>query len=142
MRWSSSIVGFIIGLVYVVAYLALAFGAAGAGHGTGIFFAAILPYGFGLFIFPVVGFLAANLKLFLPKVLFLLALAVHYILVIIFLRVDWVSDFSYVEKMWNYSRLSILLPAGFYLLGQVAIWAIFIRSVLVHGNRFPERRIK
>jgi hypothetical protein len=137
MRWSSSIVGFIIGLIYAVVYFALAFGAAGAGHGTSIFFAAILPYWFGVFIFPVIGFLAGNLKLFLPRVLFLSALAIHYVLVINNLRLDWIRDFSYVEKMWNYSQLSILLPSGFYLLGQVIIWAVFIRSVVVHGNDSP-----
>jgi hypothetical protein len=140
MRWSASVVGLLIGLVYAVVYLALAVGAEGAGHGTGIFFAAILPYGLGLLFFPTVGFLAGNLKPFFSKVLFLSALAIHYALVINFLRSDWVSDFSYVEKMWNYSQLSILLPAGFYLFGQVIIWAVFIRGVVVHEDRAPEQR--
>jgi hypothetical protein len=140
MRWSASLVGLFIGLVYAAVYLALAFGAAGAGHGTGIFFAAILPYGLGLLVFPVIGFLAGNIKFFLSKVLFLSSLAIHYALVISFLRLDWIRDFSYVEKMWNYSQMSILLPAGCYLLGQVIIWTVFIRSVVVRGNRAPEQR--
>ena len=140
MRWSVSVVGLLIGLVYALVYLALAFGAGGAGHGTGIFFAAILPDGLGLLFFPTVGFLAGNLKPFLSKVLFLSVLAIHYALVIHFLRSDWASDLSYVEKMWDYSRLSILLPAGFYLFGQVIVWAVFIRGVAVHGNRAPEQR--
>jgi hypothetical protein len=33
----------LIGLAFAILYFFLAFGASGAGHGTGIFFAAILP---------------------------------------------------------------------------------------------------
>ncbi len=135
MRRSSSLAGLIVGLVYAVVYLALAFGAAGAGHGTGIFFAAILPYGLGLLFFPFVGSLLGNLKSSRSRVLFLSAAAIHYALVIYYLHLDWIHDLSYVEKMWRYSPGAILLPAALYLFGQVIIWVFFIRS-LTSNTRF------
>ena len=45
MRWRPGIAGLLIGFGFAVVYFFLAFAASGAGHGTGIFFAAILPYG-------------------------------------------------------------------------------------------------
>jgi hypothetical protein len=131
MRWSFAAIGFLYAIIYAV----FAFAAAGAGHGTGIFFAAIWPYGLGLLFFPVVGFLAGDLKPFLPKVLFISLLVIHYTLAINFLRLGWTTDLPYIEKMWDNSPLYILLPAGFYLLGQVLIWAAFIRT-LNDGNRY------
>ena len=131
----SSAIGLTIGIIYAVVYLALAFGAAGAGHGTFIFFAPLLPYGLGLLFFPIVGFLAGDLRPFLSRVLFISVLALHYALTIIFLRLEWVRDLSYTEKVWNYSPLGILLPAGCYLLWQVVIWVVFVRGVVIEANR-------
>src|ERR1044071_3587584 len=97
MRWNRSIIGLLMGLGFAVAYLLLAFGAAGAGYGTGIFFAATLPYGFGLLVFPTLGFLAGDLRPFMSKVIFVSVLVVHYALVINFLRLDWMLDPVRVE---------------------------------------------
>jgi hypothetical protein len=130
-----SAIGLTIGIIYALVYLALALGAAGAGHGTFIFFAPLLPYGLGLLFFPVFGFLAGDLRLFLYRVLFLSALALHYAMTIIVLRLEWVRDLSYMEKIWNYSPLGILLPAGWYVPGQSLIRAMFIRGVVFQSNR-------
>ena len=131
VRWKKSIVGLLIGLAFAVVYLFLAFGAAGAGHGTGIFFAAILPYGVGLLLFPALGFLAGNLRSLANKIVFVSILTIHYALVINFLRLDWISEATYFEKMWNYSPLAILLPTGLYFAGQLILWFMFIRSLVV-----------
>src|SRR2546425_12680240 len=109
MRWRSAIAGLLIGLGFAVVYFFLAFGASGAGHGTGIFFAAILPYGLGLLVFPSLGFLAGDLRSFMSKVIFICVLVIHYTLVINFLRLDWMTDPVYIEKSWNYSHWSIIL---------------------------------
>jgi hypothetical protein len=137
MNWASAIFGFLIGLAYAAIYLILAFMAAGAGHGTGIFFAAVGPYGLGLLVFPILGFLAGDLKPFLSKVLFISVLVIHYALVINLLRIDWMRDPAHIEKMWNLSVWNILLPAGFYLLGQVVIWAVIVRSLIRSGDTPP-----
>jgi hypothetical protein len=140
MRLSSSIVGLVLGLAYALVYLAFAFDAAGAGHGTGIFFVVMAPYGLGLLVFPVIGFLMGDLRPFTSRVLLASVMAIHYALIINLLRVGWLREFAYVEKMWSYSPSSILLPAGFYLSGQVAVWAAFIRSVHGHANRAPQQQ--
>ena len=130
----ASAIGLTVGVVYALLYLFLAFGAAGAGHGTFIFFAPISPYCLGLLIFPVLGYLAGDLRPFLSRVLFLSVLAIHYALTIIFLRVEWISDPSYIQKVWNIYPWNILMPAGCYLLGQVIIWAALIRGVVFQIN--------
>jgi hypothetical protein len=94
-----------------------------------------LPYGFGLLVFPMIGFLVGDLRPFLSRVFFVAVLVIHYALVVNFLRLDWLSDSTYVAKMWNYSPVSIILPAGFYFSGQVVIWVAFIRSIA----GFPRR---
>jgi hypothetical protein len=137
MNLASAIFGFLVGLAYAAIYLVLAFMAAGAGYGTGIFFAAVGPYGLGLLVFPILGFLAGDLKPFLSKVLFISVLVIHYALVINLLRIDWLRDIARVEKMWNFSAWNILLPAGFYLLGQAVIWTVFIRSLIRGGDTPP-----
>jgi hypothetical protein len=131
----ASAIGLAVGIVYALAYLALAVGAAGAGHGTYVFFAPISPYCSGLLFFPVAGYLTGDLRSSLSKALFLSALTVHYALTIIFLRVEWIRDFSYLEKVWKISPWGILLPAGWYLLGQVIIWAVLIRGVVLQARR-------
>ena len=141
MRWDKAALGFLFGLLYAAAYLFLAFGAAGAGHGTGIFFAAILPYGLGLLAFPIIGFFVGDLRPFLSKVFFVCAVVVHYTLVINFLRIDWLSEAAYFEKMWNYSPVSIVLPTAFYVFGQLTIWIMFIREFVVHSPRTAEQAL-
>lgn len=131
----ASAIGLTGGVVYALLYLALAFGAAGAGHGTFIFFAPISPYCLGLAIFAALGYLAGDLRPFLSRVLFLSALSVHYALTVIFLRVGWISDPSYIRKVWGIAPWNILLPAGCYLLGQFIIWAALIRADVFRASR-------
>ena len=135
MRWQPAIAGLSIGLVYAVVYFFLAFAASGAGHGTGLFFVAILPYGLGLLIFPTLGFLAGDLRPFMSKVVFICILVIHDALVISFLRLDWIRDPVYIEKSWDSSPWNILLPAAFYIGAQILLWVLFVRSVIVgrHG---------
>jgi hypothetical protein len=131
----ASAIGLTVGVVYALVYLFFAVGAAGAGHGTYIFFAPISPYCMGLLIFPFLGYLAGDLRAFMSRVLFFSALAVHYVLTIIFLNVGWISDASYIQKVWNIYPENILLPAGCYVLGQVIIWAALIRGGVFQAGR-------
>jgi hypothetical protein len=140
MKWSSAISGLLIGLGYTAIYLVLAFGAAGAGHGTGIFFGVAWPYGLGLLVFPALGFLAGDLKPFLSKVFYISVLVIHYALVINLLLVGWMRDLPYIEKMWNHSPLYILLPTGFYILGQAVIWTFLWRGIFIGNGRAAEQR--
>jgi hypothetical protein len=131
----SQVGGLAAGAGYAVIYFILAFFATGAGHGTFIFFAPLGPYFLGLIFFPLAGFLADDLRPFLSRVLFISALTVHYATTAIFLRVRGVADPSYIERVWNASPWFILLPAGWYLLGQVIIWAVLIRGTFFQARR-------
>jgi len=146
MHWSKAVFGMFLGLLYAVVYFLLAFnagGGGGAGHGpgTGIFFAAVLPYGMGLLFFPVIGFLAGNLRAFMVKVLFISATVIHYALVVNFLRIDWLRDSARIEGMWMYSPISIVLPGAFYLIGQLVIWLLFIREFVLNSRRASEQAL-
>jgi len=130
---SKSIIGMVFGLLYAIVFLFLAFlaiGGGGAGHGpgTGIFFAVVLPYGLGLFYFPVIGLLSAILHSFVSKVLFVSATVVHYALVLNALRMNRLADAEALRGMWNYSPLIILVPAVLYFGGHILIWLLFIRA--------------
>ena len=142
MNRSFSIKGLVLGVIFAAFYFLLAALAAGAGHGTQLFFAPILPYGLGLLVFPVIGFLAGNLNSFFTKFLFLIVLAVHYVLVLIFIKLMWVEfeDFLYFEKMWNQSPISIILPAAFYVFGNSVVYAAFIYSFIRQGNESHKMR--
>jgi hypothetical protein len=120
--------GLVIGVIFAAIYLLLAFAASGAGHATSLFFAVVFPYGLGLLLFPVIGFLAVNLNSFLTKSLLLVVLAIHYGLTFTFIKMFWVEDFPYFEKMWNYSPVSIILPVAFYISGNLVVYAAFIHS--------------
>jgi hypothetical protein len=131
--------------VFAGVYLLLAFGAAGAGYGTGIFFAAILPYGLGLLVFPILAFLAGDLRPFMSKVIFVSVLVLHYALVINFLRLEWMIDPVRIGRTWHSWPVNIILPAAFYFGAQLLLWFLFVRNALQLGGATeqivgPERR--
>ncbi len=131
----SQVGGLAAGTGYAIIYFILAFFAVGYGHGTAIFFAPLMPYFLGLIFFPLAGFLGGDLRPFLSRVLFISALTVHYASTVICLRVRGMADPAYVERTWRASPWLILLPAGWYLLGQVFIWAVLIRGVFFQARR-------
>ncbi|MFL6208146.1 MAG: hypothetical protein ACJ74W_04810, partial [Pyrinomonadaceae bacterium] len=86
--------------------------------------------------------LAVNLRSFSSRVFFLSALAIHYALFAYFLRQFWPDELPYTERMWQHHPWSIVLPIGFYLLGQAIIWAAFIRGSLGKRNASPNNRLQ
>ena len=138
MRWRRAIVGALIGLAFGLVYFFFAFAAAGAGHGTFIFFAPLSPYGLGVVAFPVLGFLAGDLRPFSSKVVFVSLLVVHYTLAIFTLRVPWVRDQTYIDKTWAFSASYILVPAVLYISGNILLWVVFVYN-LVRSARATEQ---
>lgn len=125
LKWGFAATGFLYALIFAF----LGFNVTGScGTGTFFFFAiAVLPYGIGLLFWPVMGYLMADLRAVFSKWLYLTILAAHYFLVV---KCLWYSEESYyLIKMWNSSPSLLLMPAIFYLTGQVVIWAVFIRSI-------------
>ncbi len=118
-----------MGVIFATVYLLLAIFAAGAGHGAVLFLAPTFPYGLGLLLFPIIGFLAGNLNSFFTKSLFLIVLAIHYGLVLTVIKFMWVEDIPYFEKVWNSSPILIILPSIFYVLGNLVVYATFVHSL-------------
>jgi hypothetical protein len=129
MKRSFSFKGLVWGIIFTGVYLLLAGAAAGGGHGALLFLAPLFPYGLGLLLFPVIGFLAGNLDSFFTKSLFLIMLAVHYGLVLTVIKFMWVENVPYFEKVWNSSPTLIILPLTFYVLGNLVAYAAFIHSL-------------
>lgn len=117
------------GLVAIVVYAIAAYPAAGAGHGTYIFMAPLMPYGLGGAIYPVLFGLSANLRSTFVKVLYLVVALIHYALTCFFLISWWEGDAEYLYKTWDQSPLLVLIPIAFFTAIQVAVWALFIKNL-------------
>jgi len=130
MRWHRSLVGLLIGFTFGLVYFFAAFAASGAGHGTFIFFAPLSPYGLGVIAFPVLGFLAGDLRPYLSKVFFICVLVVHYTLTIVTLRVPWIHDPAYIDKTWAFSQSYIVGPTVLYLGANILLWGLFVYNLV------------
>lgn len=114
------------GFFFAGIFLYLAFLAAGYGHGTNIFFAAAMPYGLGLLIYPFLFGLTEYLSSAAAiKIIYLLTTMVHYFVTAIFVFLWWNDDVPYLFKVWSFSPVMVLLPLIWYVLGQVFIWFSF-----------------
>jgi hypothetical protein len=141
VRWRRAIIGSLIGLAFGLVYFFFAFAAAGAGHGTFIFFAAISPYGFGVLAFPALGFLAGDLRPFLSKVLFISLLVVHYTLAITTLRVPWIRDPAYIDKTWAFSPSYIVVPTILYIGVNISLWVVFVYNLVRNRGTPPNKSL-
>ncbi|MBA3713345.1 MAG: hypothetical protein H0W76_12990 [Pyrinomonadaceae bacterium] len=123
-----------LGVGFSVVYLFLALLTSGGGHGPSFTFAGAAPYGLGLLLFPVFGFLLSDLKLPMTKVACLVMLVAHYVAVAYSVATSWVSEMPYAERAWSVSPSNILLPVGWYVAGQFIVWGLLARSVIA-GKR-------
>ncbi len=127
-----------LGIGFSVIYLFLALLTSGGGHGPSFTFAGAAPYGLGLLVFPVFGFLFSDLKLPMTKVVCLVMLAAHYVAVTYIVATSWVSEMPYAERAWSVSPLNILLPVGWYAVGQVIVWGVLAQSIVgSNRQRYP-----
>jgi hypothetical protein len=128
----------LLGLVYAAGYLLVAIFTSGGGHGPRFTFAAAMPYGIGLLVFPVLGFLMANLRPMPIRIAYALVLLIHGAVVVGFVLRWWSEDLPYADRAWQASPMNILLPIGFYFVGQLVLWAALIRSAT---TRYTNRAI-
>jgi len=117
------------GLLYGAGYLFVAMFTSGGGHGPRFTFAPVMPYGFGLLVFPILGFLMADIRRPSMRDAFTLILLIHSAVVAGFVLLWWSEDVPYANRAWAASPLNILLPVGFYFAGQLVLWAAVVRSV-------------
>jgi hypothetical protein len=120
----------LLGLLYSAGYLFVAVMTSGGGHGPRFTFAGLMPYGAGLLVFPVLGFLMGNLQSAPFKIAYGVLLLIHSATVVGFVVAWWAEDQPYVTRAWDSSPLNILLPVGWYLTGQIILWATLLWAVL------------
>ena len=117
------------GFGFAGVFLYLAFVAAGYGHGTNIFFAAAMPYGSGLLIYPFLFGLTEYLSSAAVRTIYLLTATVHYFVTAIFIFLWWNDEFPYLFKVWSLAPPMVLLPLAWYASGQFFIWFLFFRNL-------------
>ncbi len=112
----------LFGLIYTVIYFFLAVMSTGGGHGN---FFLLAPLWGWIFIF-VVLFLLIRPSSLLTRILFIVSMLAHYAITLA--GVFSVRD--EVVKDWNrvVGREGIFITVGFYLLGQIIIWIIFLKT--------------
>lgn len=130
----------VLGLAYAGSYLLLALLTSGGGHGPRFTFAPAMPYGIGLLVFPVFGYLMGDLSSNGIKTAYGVLLVVHCAAVASFVLLWWPEDLPYANRAWAASPLNILLPVFWYLAGQIFLWTAFIRGVCADRGRSPSNK--
>jgi hypothetical protein len=121
----------IAGLLYGISLAILGWFATGAGHGTFFFFSlAVFPYGIGLILWPLIGWLLADSRAYFQRILFIITIIFRYALIVIYVLFYGSSEIPYIAVTWRYSRFAILAPVALFLIGQLLIWAIVLGRIL------------
>ena len=116
-------------ILFVIAYTLSAVFAAGAGHGTYLFFAPLMPYGLGALLLVVIFFLSDYLESGFLRLVFLFLLGSHYIISIVFTVQWWNKDYPYMMKTWSIWPVYILLPVFLIFLANSFLWYRFFKSL-------------
>lgn len=110
-------------MIYTVIYFFLAVMSTGGGHGN---FFLLAPATGWIFIF-IALFLLTRLKSLLIRIFFAVLMLAHYgiiLLILLGIKDDIMED-------WNRAagREGVFITVGFYLLGQLIIWFLFVKSI-------------
>jgi hypothetical protein len=118
-----------VGFFYAAAYILAAFFAAGSGHGTYIFFAPTMPYGFGMLFYPLLFGLLVRLESNFVRAIFVILLLTHYAVTILFASLWWNEDVSYLIEEWSVAPLNLIIPSIIFLVGEIYLLGKFITSL-------------
>jgi hypothetical protein len=123
---SKKVVLTLAGLAYGLSLAWFGWIATGAGHGTFFFFSvAVFPYGIGLILWPLIGYLLADIHTSWRRIQFLTVIIVRYGLLTLYVVLYGPSEMPRIEITWRYSALYVLAPIVLFLVGQGIIWACF-----------------
>lgn len=117
----------ILGTILTSVYVLFALLAAGAGHGTYIFLTVVMPYGLGIVIYPFLFGLFNYLESGFVRMIFVLAILIHYGITALFIYLWWEDDFPYLLKTWNLNPTYIILPLVWFLVLQFLVWRSFVK---------------
>lgn len=112
----------LFGIVYTVGYFFLAVMGTGGGHGNFILLLPLLPW---LFNF-VALFLLTRLETQLMRIYFALMMFVYYGLNLLILS----SASEDPDMVTFHYPANFLIPAAWFILGQIIIWAIFFKKCI------------
>jgi hypothetical protein len=132
------IVFLMLGGLYGVTLSSVGFMLAGAGHGTYMLLAiASAPLsllgGFWFFVGPpllwtMVGSVLAYSSRILQRQIVFFVLSLHYVSGPIAWFVADYADLKYFEGAWQINALMLLGGITFYMLGQISIWAYWLKQ--------------
>jgi hypothetical protein len=122
----------VVGALYAVAYLLLALGAAGFGHGTYLTLIPIWPYGLGLLVYPLAAHLLVNLRTMSARATFVSILFAHYAIIGFHLFHKWSEEQPYLEKTWRVEPINLVLPLSWFLIGHAILWVCFLAYVFMN----------
>ena len=123
--------GTAVGLVYGVAFAFLAAIATGGGHGNFVWiFIYIIPLIGPVIYFPVMGFLAGDLRSFFSKIIYVGLLITHYLVLAsltLFSTGEMAEDNA---KMLSRDPTGLITMIVAYLIGQIPLVLLLVRSLL------------
>lgn len=121
-------IGALAGFCYSQVICHFGFPLTGAGHGTAFFaMLAYCPFGIGLFLWPLLGVLAALAGSWPSKVLGRYVLLGYYLWLIVYLALS-LMDSSAILATVRYRPATVLLILAIYLFGQALLLRRFFRG--------------
>lgn len=134
----------LFGTIYLFLYCLLAFSLLGAGHGTTLFVAPLMPFGLGFVLFLFVLYLFDKLNSRFSKTVYVALMLIHYLSTLFWLFYLWKIDegYKYLLKTWNTEFGIILLASGWYLFGQIIIWLNFYKAFVRSEENSASLRLK
>ena len=117
------------GILFLFVYSLTAVFAAGGGHGTYIFFAPLMPYGFGAILLLGSFYLIKYIETRWIRLLFVAFLLTDYFATLMFVISWWPDDYPYLKKTWFTSPIHVVLPLLFFIIGNSFLWYTFASSM-------------
>ncbi len=128
-----------VGLVYGVAFAFLAAMATGGGHGNFVWiFIYIIPLIGPVIYFPIMGFLAGDLRSFSSKIVYVGLLIIHYLVLAsltLFSTGEMAEDNA---KMLSRDPGGLIIMIIAYLMGQIPLLLLLVMSLLGGSNENSE----
>lgn len=125
----------LLGIIFSIAYVIFAMGAAGFGHGTYLFFIPAWPYGLGLLVYPVLFHLLSLLENYRTRWIFVCVALLHYATIALLLSARWSDEASYVQRTLSVEPLNVVLPVVWFFAGQIVLWICFTLKIKSFESR-------
>lgn len=127
------IYGVLFAIIYTVGYVFLGIMVTGGGHGNFIVFLPVLTWFFNF----IALFLLGKLESQRVRIYFVVMMLVYYT-INLFILYPAFSD----KKMVTHPHASgLLIPASWFLAGQLIIWAIFFKEVIIQKYKMESEKI-